>query len=362
MRLRTSLETVLLVCLALALGAHLAYAIGQEPANKFTLILSTDTMLMPFKMPAMPAGVALPPGFHMPDFSAPKRNITGEAHYPNAAVEPIFVTVPADLGLPNNQLPLLVPQPPPSTPGQPGQGGQGQTQSVKYTTMLYWHPDTYQGPVTNSFNTASMPAMRPGQPPAIPTSGGVDWAAELARTASGNKGDLPKTVVGQGNYVLNTGGLTAPLDGFLPPLLVTAPDDLKTVDLTQPLTITWKPVAGARGFILHARGMVMNGQNDYTMIQWVSTLAQPPERVRDDYRQETTIADDLQNGILLPPDTTQCVMPGGMFPANLTSFTLAVTAVGNDFYSQENGVTIVGTIRAKWTAMKMGGMGAPPQQ
>jgi hypothetical protein len=56
-------------------------------------------------------------------------------------------------------------------------------------------------------------------------------------------------------------------------------------------------------------------------------------------------------------------MPGGMFPAEgMNMFVLSVTAIGNDFYAQAGGATIVGTIRSKWTAMKMNmaGMQPPP--
>ena len=52
-------------------------------------------------------------------------------------------------------------------------------------------------------------------------------------------------------------------------------------------------------------------------------------------------------------------MPGGIFPGDAEMFILSVTAVGNDFYAQENGKTVVGKIRSQWTAMKMANMAMP---
>jgi hypothetical protein len=194
--------------------------------------------------------------------------------------------------------------------------------------------------------------------------GGLDLGklyekSDVDRTAQGSENKLPDTVVGKGSYPLNTGG-TAVLDGFLPPMNVLNPPDLGTANLAEGLKIEWEPVAGARGYILHANGMSMDmsggaQQMKVTILQWVSTLVEPPVRVRGSYRQETTIADDLKNGILLPATTTRCVIPPGIF-GEVMMFRLSVMAVGNDFYSQEGGITVVGTIRSEWTAGAMRGM------
>ena len=38
-------------------------------------------------------------------------------------------------------------------------------------------------------------------------------------------------------------------------------------------------------------------------------------------------------------------------------FTVEVIAVGNDFYSSTDGLTVFGRIRSEWSAQRMAGMG-----
>lgn len=349
MRIRSRASWGALLCLAVASvgGAE------QEPAQKFVVRMSTEVTAPMFKMPAISI-----PGFTMPDLSAPQWVLSGEARYPNQAVEPIWMTVPADLKQPDNRVPLEVPTLESETPDEPDEGGEGtEPQRVQMITRLYWHPTTAEGPVETTVDM-TIPALPAGAPGAMAMPIPDTVLAELAKTANGSAEKLPKDPKGAGNYVLNTGGLTATLTGFLPPLKVSQPPNLLDADLTQPITVKWSPVAGARGFILYAMAMKKEGEA-HLMVQWVSTLQQPPQRVIGDYEQATTIADDLANGILLPPETTSCIVPGGIFPGDASMFVLTVTAVGNDFYSQENGKVVVGKIRSQWTAMKMAKMAIP---
>jgi hypothetical protein len=324
----------------------------QEKTQKLTLTLRTQTQAMAFELPA---GVNIP---GMADLGAPQRNIDGEAVYPTKAVEPIFVTVPADLGLPQNRLVLTVPRPAGgTTEGGPQEEGEEQAEPGVMTMKLYWHPDVAEGPITETLDGRrfAMPTGRLGGPV---TTGIEDLDATLDRVATGSQGQFPEDAVGQGNYVLNTGG-TAVLDGFLPPIKVTAPKAIAAIAASEGIDVQWEPVEGARGYILHASTFRSEGENAMTVTEWVSTLHEPPGRVRQGYEQETTIDDDLANGILLPPDATSCKVPAGIF-SDEDMLMLTVTAVGNDFYSRADGITVRGRIRSEWTAMKMGGMGGIP--
>jgi len=338
-------------CLAFLLCA---LASAQQPETKrFYLVLKTQTQAMPFKMPAIPNMPNIP---GMPDFTKPQRTIDGRAVYETQAVEPIFVTVPADLGLAQNRLVLTVPKPGGWTVGDPGEPATPQPPAgkMKFTSKLYWHPDTAEGPITQ---TGEVDLSQMAPPPGGPGMPQFDFGAmmdEMEKTATGQEPVAPEDVVGQGDYVLNTGG-TAPLDGFLPAIKVTQPEDLNEVDLTQGIDVQWEPVEGARGYILHAMAMVGQMQ-DMTTIQWISTLNEPPERVRSGYTVETTIQDDLDNGILLAGNATSCKVPPDIFPEDVTMFTLTVTGVGNDFYSNADGIVVYGQIRAEWMGMKMAGM------
>ena len=365
----------LLVIAALVLAAGLpasgVRADAQETAGIFRLSLITETMALPFALPNIPNMPNIP---GMAGLFKPRRSVSSDAVYPNQAVPPIWVSVPADLHLPDNKLVLNVP--PPITTGGPTGGGGGQTggnqQPVKmeFVTKLYWHPDTAQGPLGSdvTIDTSKLPRAPRGAPQMPPAAGWEKMMEERARTASGSAPITLDAATGQGSYTLNTGNLTMPLAGFLPALHVTAPAALNSVNLPDGILVTWDPVPGARGFILHAMSMTKEGDKT-TLIRWVSTLQQPPERVQnsDDYQQDTTISDDLAANILLPAGTASCLVPPGIFPATPDFFTLDVVAVGADYYDKinqgatANSITIYGKIRSKWKGMKMGKMMGMPQ-
>lgn len=326
-------------------GSGRATFAQQERTERFVIELVTQTMAMPFKMPAM-EGMPNIPG--LTDMFAPKRRVAGEATYPNKAVEPVFVTAPTDLGLPQNKLPLRVAKPAQGE-GREGAGGTG-TGKVQLTVKLFWGCGRARGPIENSINFDTSKVRMSGGKKGMP---GADWGQSREwndKTATGSEEKLPAKVVGKGQYVLNTNG-TAVLDGFLPPIKVTQPESLAEANIAEQLEVAWEPVNGARGYILHAMGMTMQGQQIKGLVNWVSTASEPPERVRNDYEQATTIADDLKNGILLSSDTTSCTIPAGIF-RGIDTFVLTVTAVGNDYFDRTVGLTVVGKIRSKWTCVK----------
>ncbi|MCE5217954.1 hypothetical protein LLH03_13100 [bacterium] len=353
---------VLLVALALSAVTACLAAPGQEKTEKLVLELRTETHSLPFRMPAIPNMPnmgnipGMPPGGLAALMGAqpPSRVLDGSATYPHAAVAPIFVTVPADLGLKDNKLILEVPQAEEATPQvtRPGPAPQQPTGKMEVSSKLYWHPDTAKGPVVSEtsvdLSKVRMPAPGKGGIPAL-----QKVFDEMARTADGSESQFPEAAVGKGTYVLNTGG-TAQLDGFLPPVKVTTPEFLPEVDVTKGIDVAWEPVAGARGYILHASEMV-NAPNKMSAIRWVSTLNEPPERVQSGYEQDTSIADDLAKGILLPPETVKCRVPPDIFTGK-GMFMLDVTAVGNDFYGTTGGIVVRGRIRSVWNATKMTGM------
>lgn len=347
---------------ALLLCAAAASA-QQEAPTKYVVSLTTQTTAMPFKMPRLPNMPKIP---GVTDMMAPQRQVSAFAEYPHRAVEPIFVTVPADLKLRDNKLNLSLPKavtmkmdvsPDQTTDVKPNGGTKSE-----FRIRLYWHPDSAAGPISNTLSNESAPLLE------FPRRGGGGFAPELSRIGSdpakradGGETKLPANAVGRGEYVLNTGGASAPLDGFLPALNVKQPEGLADVKLSEGIDVQWDPVPGARGFILYAFSTKQNGKNSMTMTRWVSTQNEPPERIRsDDYEQATTIADDLQAGILLPPQANSCRVPGGIFEDDAEMFTLSVIAVGNDYYDHAQGITVVGKIRAKWQAMKMKGLGGMP--
>lgn len=341
----------LLASLALSACLMSATMAEQPPTRTLFVTLTTRSMQAP-KIPGLPAGMEIP---GMSGGSMVTRSVSGRAQYAVPAVAPIYLTVPADLGLRNNRLILNVPKPDPGeTAPEPEPGDQPdekQPGSMEMVSKLYWHPDEARGPVTETVKVkrGQGPGGMPGMGMPNFDFGGLEG---LTKEANGSESKLPPKAKGLGDYVCNTGG-TATLDGFLPPLKVTEPA-LETVDVAAGFTLTWEPVPGARGYLIAITAMKNNGDETnmkMSITSWYSTLAQPPARVRGGYQQETTIADDLRDGVLLPGDTTSCRVPAGMF-GEYDFLTVRVEGVGNDFYSNA-GPTVFGTIRSEWTATKM---------
>lgn len=366
-------------CLLLILsGVAVTTTRAQNPprAREFTLTLTTSVMAPMFAMPSYPG---MPPG--MGGGSEPSRSIEGEAVYFAAAVEPIFVAVPATLGLRNNRLPLHVTrlEGMPIAPSGERVPGGSQRVRVDITTKQYWHPATAAGPLVENIHIDQEVDARGGNPPRLPRRAMERAGAALDRTATGEENVERMGRVGEGSYVLNTGSHSMPLDGFLLPITVTAPALLMQADLTQPLEIAWQPDTQARGWILHAVGMIMDGTQVKEIVRWVSTESVPPERVRDGYdpppgflasasadrhgrSPSAGIASDVAQRILLPPGSTRCVVPGGLFD-RVDMLTITVTAIGDDYLGYSDSCTLRGRIRSTWTAQRMksmAGMGAPP--
>lgn len=342
------------VTAGLALACLSASFAQQERTRTLYITLHTRTT------PGM-AIPNLPPGLNIPGLSGgTTKSIDGRAVYANRAVDPIFLTVPADLKLPNNRLVLAVPKPADATPDKPEKPdtpGEEKEMTVTVVSKLYWHPEKAEGPITEEFTGKT--TLGAGPMGGAPNLARLAEDREAEKEATGDKTPLPPAVVGSGDYVLNTGGM-APLDGFLPALKVSAPESINKVEPAEGFKLKWDPVAGARGYIIHCTGMNFEETGDnatkMTTTVWVSTRDEPPARVRYGYAQATTISDDLAAGILLPGDTTECVVPPGMFE-DVMMFTVEVIAVGNDFYSSTDGLTVFGRIRSEWSAQRMAGMG-----
>jgi hypothetical protein len=115
-----------------------AVVLAQQPTTKtFYLTLRTRVdapmrmMGMPdMQIPGMPTG-------------EPQRSVIGRAIYEEAAVEPIFVTVPEDLQLADNRLVLRLPAPVTveGTDDEETEETPEKTPNMEMTNKLYWHPE-----------------------------------------------------------------------------------------------------------------------------------------------------------------------------------------------------------------------------
>lgn len=332
-------------------------------ATRYRLELSTETHGFPSETAMytqlMAQLAAMPKGPGMPDMSsmmgdmaalgAPTHRIKGEAAYPGKAPEAIWVTVPSDLKLERDRLPLTVPKPvalPADVVANMGAGGTN-APPMHFEQKLYWNPAVAKGPVIKSYDVD--PSKLPRGVSARQLQGmalGEERETDGGQVATGENDKLPPAVVGRGTYILNTGG-EIPLEGFLSPITVTAPQNAADVVPEKGFELKWNPVQGARGFILFV-SQFLNVPGESRAVYWVSTTVQPPERlIWNHYEQATTIADDLRDGILMPGEATSCVVPPGVFVAG-TPLMISLWAIGNDYWDHTGQLLRQGTLRALW--------------
>jgi hypothetical protein len=350
---------VVLLMAVCVLTAH------AQRATRYSLELWTQTHGFPSEtamykqLMAQFANMPKTPG--MPDMSemmgniaamgAPTRRIGGEAAYPGKAPEPIYVTVPKDLKLEKDRLPLEVPKAEPlpaDFAANMAGAGEAGLKPMHFEQKLYWNPVVAKGPVTKSYDIDVNATMRGAARVDPRTLAGAAGAtrADVAETATGEETQLPQEVVGRGDYTLNTGGVIA-LTGFLPPINVTAPQDAAEIVPGKGFELKWDPVPGARGFILFVSQFI-NKPGAAQTIYWVSTTVQPPERlIWNQYEQATTISDDLRDGILMAPETTSCIVPPDVFIAGVPMM-ISLWAIGNDTWDNTDNYLRQGKIRALW--------------
>ncbi len=125
---------------------------------------------------------------------------------------------------------------------------------------------------------------------------------------------------------------------FLDPINIISTGDF---DLDKPVTIRWKPVPNAVGYLLKAYG----GDAGKT-ISWTSSCR--PELAADiDYRpvSKSDLESYIKLGVLLPSYVVSCTIPAGVFKGS-DGVILVMTAVGKDILQQDNGAETWVVIRS----------------
>ncbi len=345
------MKRLLALCALIAVSAVVTGAVEPGPKS-LDLTLTTHSTAPMFALPpGMPPGMTIP---GLTDMNKPTRSIDGSAEYRRVPAGSIHVSVPGDLGLAGDRLVLRLSRPeavsiPDSIPSGRGPAPSGRFQM---TTKQYWRPNTAAGPLVNEIDVdLSQYSGADGRMPSRRTMERAMERAGIDRTATGEE-DVPNVGpgVGRGAYVLNTGSVTVPIEGFLAAVNVSEPASIMSIDPVAGFELVWQSDPLARGYILHATGMVMEGQSVKEIIKWVSTESTPPERVRDGYEPATTIAADVAAKILLPPGTSRCRVPSGVFTERVNMVTIKVTAVGPDFRTTVDSTLVTVKIRSEWDA------------
>ncbi len=172
------------------------------------------------------------------------------------------------------------------------------------------------------------------------------------------RGDQPvkKNASAPGVYSLTTdycGNTAVTLDkdqDFLMPIELVSPKrDIKS---GEPTRIEWKPVPNAVGYVLNAYG-----GNKNATITWTSSKR--PDDVASleiSPLTENDVKKLIEKGVMLPPATTNCTIPAGIFKG-ANSAVLTITAFGKDKVQEKDGITTHVLVRSTATVPLLS---APP--
>ncbi len=318
----------LIAPLALSLAGALALAAsaqGEKPTLTLTAT-TTRTSIPGLANIELPKGVELPPEARALLGGAGQRSLLVRLARPGAppANPSAELDIPGGLKL-GPTLVLDVPR--------PAGGGKGEDVPTlpqgfeKFEIRQYW---------------GCSAAVRPGQPrvlrggglpvgqiprgPVPGTRGGAGAEGVSAHWPNGRQKTPPIAAEAAlpGKYQLRTNltpnlGFEVPSGvTFLPPVELTA-----TSDLAKPVKLSWKPVAGALGYIAIATGS--NGKN--TMIMWSSAETGDAAAA---FGSSGDPRDLVQKGILMKPDRVECTIPAGIF-AGCQGVSVMFRAIGPSF-------------------------------
>ncbi|QLQ01304.1 MAG: hypothetical protein HZY78_06295 [Burkholderiaceae bacterium] len=224
--------------------------------------------------------------------------------------------VPAGLRM-GESLPLIAPAPsapPPPRESEPGDVP-ADVEPPKGRILIYWGCGT---------------EVRPGQPRVIDLARGnlADFARAFAGRYVPERGPRvgPSTVFFPneqnqqtpprggslvGEHRVQGAGVPASMKFSLGPAQDLMPAiELQTQGrLTDAVALSWRPVAQARAYFLHAMGSV--GKED--MVLWSSAETPDTGMGLFDYLPNATLERWTQERVLLAPQTTQCSVPRGIF-------------------------------------------------
>lgn len=144
--------------------------------------------------------------------------------------------------------------------------------------------------------------------------------------------DLAGVYTLKSNFCANTSVTLTKDQNFLEPLNITT--SATQADLSRPITVRWKPVAGAVGYILTAFG----GNEKYS-ITWTSS-AKPELARRVIYRPVTqeSLENYIKEGVIIPAYVVSNTIPAGVFKGS-NSVMLRATAVGRDIVQTNDDIT-----------------------
>ncbi len=141
-------------------------------------------------------------------------------------------------------------------------------------------------------------------------SQGMADATQMMNLQADSK--VPGTYKLEANYVGEMSLEMTEAQQFLPALKVLEPAT-DTADTSQPIVVSWEPVDKAAGYLLMAHGKNAEGKD----VTWESAY-------NATIWQRMGAEKALKEGLILPPSTTTCTIPAGIFKGQVA---LTVTGV-----------------------------------
>ena len=217
-------------------------------------------------------------------------------------------------------LPLVTPRVAPPEPPEPGGPPQMPTQRPRGRMLIYWGCGEHApAPIVIDFSKIgpnmpppNMPfvAASPGRPPSpgrYATYG--DWPNQQARTTVPPDGSLVGAHVVRSSYSPEIHFNLGPGQDFLAPLTITGSDPTPG----GATRVSWAPVAGATGYYAWMFGAQERGE---TVVMWSSGSAASMMGALTDYLPPSEVRRLIAQGMVMPPQTTQCVVPSEVVKAS----------------------------------------------
>ena len=181
------------------------------------------------------------------------------------------------------------------------------------------------------------PAPPPASPKEIPDKSYAYWPPPNSEPLDA-AAELPGTYAFKTNYCGGSRVTLSKDQDFLDPVDITSSGEF---DLEKPITIRWKPVPNAVGYLLRA----YSGDTTRT-VTWTSSV-KPELAASIEYRPVTKsdLEDYIKQGVLLPSYVVSCTIPAGVFKG-CEGVILVMTAVGKDVRQQDENVETWVVIRS----------------
>jgi len=151
---------------------------------------------------------------------------------------------------------------------------------------------------TQAMTSLNISAMQPPSPARNATYG--EWPNERTRTQVPGDGSLAGAHVIKGNYSPQIDFSITPQQDFLPPVRMTANDQLPS----GAFQLGWRRVDGATGYVASAMG----GDGD-TVVMWSSSEVQSLLFALPDYLKPADVTRLVASKALMAPTQTACAVP-----------------------------------------------------